>query len=268
MAETVTLDLSKLESALKEWAAWVKDDASKVYADEARLLFKDGMDFTPPFGSGRRKGSTNKAKQQGEGEIRRQVLMTMTPLHEFKQSSPWLLRAIRSADPVNAVNEYWQKSGVPWQQAHASPFDSTYHKRNRNPYTGRVDKFEGRFLVTKSDQAALQEYIGQKQQNAGIHKAAWAHFVKRLNPWGTAQSRVPRWVERHTGKAQYLVTGDRVLIKPGEVNIRAVVLSHRATVEGYRRAVDMRKRALEKKVRMVMDGKADKINHKYSGLHR
>lgn len=266
MSATVQMDTRTLERALKEWSAFVREDCTEVVASEARLLFLDGMNLTPPFGKGRNKGSTKAAQEQGEAAIERSVMNSMRPLDPDEVRSAWLERAMEGPNPVNDTDEYFRKIGKGRGQARAVTFQARYHQDDRNKRSGRVKGFRGRYLATRSDRRALDFYIASLKDKSGTFKAAFAIAAMEVAKHTGEKARIPGWVRKRMPSARRLVVAQRYNLRKGgglrrsNIDISVTIVGHDMTEYAYERAISKRKRALFHKVRLVVNNQTHRLN--------
>lgn len=260
---TVTMDLSQLEKALKEFSAFVVEESGEVVLDEARLLMVDGMNLTPPYGAGRRKGSTTAALKQGEAAVERSVLNSFQPLKTENVKSPWLRRLLQKDE--TKVTEYFRRNQIPPGKARVVGFDPRIHQGDRNPRTGRVYGNRGRYVVG-SEIDMLQSYIRDVRLNVGIFKAAFATMAIELanHPRSRSSARVPAWVRRNLAKAAPLIRQKFISVSKTGATVIFETTAHNDLEYAYDAAIRRREQALVKKIKLIVEGRAKAVNTKFT----
>jgi len=82
-------------------------------------------------------------------------------------------------------------------------FDPSYHKRSRDPKTGRVKGKVERVLVLGAD-SELNDYYNKKMDLVGFSKAGWVKCAEAIPIKGRVSSNTreaPAWVKRNLGRA-------------------------------------------------------------------
>lgn len=285
----VSMDTSRLDKALKEFAALVKDDGNKVVLDEARKLYFDAMNMTPPYGErdhpqptypGQQKpntqGSTKKAQAQGQRALQRDIRLSMAAYDlDSPAKTAWEQRIRESGKSVDGYNEFFSRTG---RRGVAVRFNKSHHTTHRKKHgLGRLrDKkpWSGKWLVTKQDQAYRDQYIRHRQRRVGTMKAAYAIAVTRINQkaasLGLPQSRIPAWVRNNMGKAGWLhhFTDINMGSRKDSASVEVEVNSHAQLQKAFPRAMRMRATSLERNVRKIVQGNADKVNGAFKGRFR
>lgn len=278
--QSIELDASQLNKALKDFSAFVNADGRDVLLDEARKLFGDGMNFTPPFGRGkprpgatvgkqRMRGSTKAAQIQGEQAIQGDIKRAMSPF-PIQQESGWERRIRESGQLLPGYQALMKRKGIPGRPVN---FNRSHHKEHRARFGLRKKQWSGKWLVTKQDQAYLEQYIRQRKRGVGTLKAGYGIMVVALNAQaagrGLPQSRIPGWVGKRVGAAGWLVSGKVIdLRNKNTATIAARVMSHRSFSWSWNRALSARTRSLERNIRQIVQGNADKVNGAFKGRFR
>lgn len=82
-------------------------------------------------------------------------------------------------------------------------FDSSYHKRARDPVSGRVKGTDQRTLVLGAERE-LENYRTRVMDRVGLTKAGWAVCAEAIPITGRVSVNtrgIPQWVTRHVGRA-------------------------------------------------------------------
>ena len=253
----VTMDLSVYNRALSEWAAFVIEDSGEVVVDEARLLYTDAMNLTPPWGAGRKRGSTMAAKLQGENAIERSMLNSFRAIGDIPHDPG--LKDIVDKGSVSGLDAYLTGTKSKYK---AARFSESQHESNRK--RGRVHRSKNK-LVIGSDVQAAQSSIERRKRNVGTYKAAWAAMAKRMGEHSKAKTkaRIPAWVSRNIPKARGLIITENVSITKNSSTVEFGAVSHEELAKSFNRAVVSRIRSMQQKVKLMVDGQSKKINTKF-----
>lgn len=97
-------------------------------------------------------------------------------------------------------------------------FDSSYHKRARDPVTGRVKGKDHRVLVLGA-QGEMEAYRARVMNRVGLTKAGWAVCAEAIPITGRVSVNtrgIPQWVTRNMGRASgRIVDGTNHSTSPG-----------------------------------------------------
>lgn len=264
MPSGLTMDTRALGAALTEFAALTREGLGPVVLDEARILYTDAMNLTPPWGKGKRKGSSKAAELQGRNAIERSILNSFKPITEDSAISQAQDELIRNND-VDGMNEYLRNVGVAETKAKVVRFSSATHKADRSRKSGRVHRSRGRYVIG-SDAQRLHAYTKEQQSKVGTFKAAFAWMVLALSahPKSKTKSRIPGWVKKNLARGSRLILRQSIIIRKQGATVIFDVMGHDQLSFSFARAVRAREAGLRKKIRLIADGNAKKVNTKFA----
>jgi hypothetical protein len=193
-------DSDKLEKILGEYAELRSVEIPKAVLINGRLLAKELMRRTQPFGIRQESG-----EKRVEYDIRRVIkdgdhLERMADKVQAERIKNQLKSLIRSGrfDAVKIIFErigFLRKYGdMEIVSDHKRP-----HSANRNPRTGRTGS---RGDVLYVSQSGLKNYVEETARRVGLSKAGWAEAAEAL-PSAVGRGNTydfPQWVKRNTGK--------------------------------------------------------------------
>jgi len=202
MAVIAKVDDSKLLKKMKRYEEVCKKEVSQQIRNHGRLLGLELMRQAQPFGIDR------KARDAGEGAIRKDLNMVMVVLNDY-----WH-RRFKDAKEVN--ESLYNKAGEPWitdkyRLATTIKEITAWLKQNRNPNTGRPskrgDKTIGRhkaheYMVTS--EMLLEKAKKEVAKAVGWSKAGWAKAAQECKADTKAAAKlsgIPAWIKRHVGAA-------------------------------------------------------------------
>jgi hypothetical protein len=163
-------------------------DASTLLQDQAKLLLRKIVDYTPPPGRG------NAAKELGERAI-------SNDLHSLiSEAPPELFNDIGSRYGVKNVEApLIKKDGselrLVWDNLVANPdnlpaIHNVYRKKNGRPVKTRQVQGQWRAKIVV-EKGVREPYIRKAQGNLGRWKAKWAIHGAKLG------DKFPAWITRH-----------------------------------------------------------------------
>lgn len=176
-----TTGLNKKIAQLHDALIGQGGDASTIIQDQARLLLKQVIKFTPP-----------KSLAQGRRAVARDINKAATPYIDNHIQNPILRQ--RWADITG--DENWTYSNAElegilrdfgWKTARVETWHPSLHTRVRNS-RGRVGRNQNIFVLELSE---WKRYVKDIQSRVGRMIAAWAATYVKLG--GT----VPTWIEKH-----------------------------------------------------------------------
>jgi len=251
MTENVTIDASVLNQKLADLHDALigqGQDASNIVRDEARLLLRSLIKYTPP-----------KSLAQGRNAIAGDLMGSNALASKgiFFKIQDWM----PISESKNMVTLFAKKDGAYGVVRHnyrpgASQHElKQWHVQYRSKKTGRTFRSKpeqsGRMFVLgrlAAKKASVNRYVLSVQRRVGRAKAAWAHSFKALG------GKVPNWINRHlpTPKAIFI----NELNKPG---FPFVILGSSAPgVRGLKHiinsAVRVRGEAIARKIKLVVSG--------------
>jgi hypothetical protein len=203
MAVIAKVDDSKLLKKMKRYEEVCKKEVSQQIRNHGRLLGLELMRQAQPFGIDR------KARDAGEGAIRKDLNMVMVVLNDY-----WH-RRFKDAKEVN--ESLYNKAGEPWitdkyRLATTIKEITAWLKQNRNPNTGRPskrkDKTMGRhkaheYMVTS--ERLIEKAKKEVAKAVGWSKAGYAKAAQECKADTKAAAKlsgIPLWIKKHVGAAR------------------------------------------------------------------
>jgi hypothetical protein len=223
-------------------------DAATIVEDEARLLLKQVLSFTPP-----------KNKAQGEHAVQSDLARIFSPVEDdfaaYVANGGYRAGASTGNENVdlwlhNAKGSY----EVNWEKLDPSGSGmAAFHKANRNR-KGRTSgkpsrkiggKWQARYVVGRT---GFDAYLKKVQARVGQLKSGW------LKAYTAAGGKVPGWISRHAAASLGGVVNN--LAVPGKPSI--TMSNHAAGVLNIetvvRNALRARTGAMTKRLRLVLSG--------------
>jgi hypothetical protein len=216
MSASLTVDVSKLQKALKAFIGNTKAEASKEMRIQARMLCVSLANSTQPF------GKDASAKATGEKAVTRDIDRVYksgttavrdiaslplprgkTATQNAKQAAAALAGLLqgrttgkRGAKIVSAAQDLLDRINYkPYVNTRIGIFDQG-QAHNKARFGLRKSVPKNQFVsqvVTKDSQ--LTKYFKEKRGNVGIAKSGWAVCAGLLGGF----KGIPKWVYRHTG---------------------------------------------------------------------
>lgn len=264
MQITVTTDTSRLEDALSQLAEAAKVAPGQVFREETKLLIKSLWDNTPPATNAQGRGAIAKdlfggrkiKRSQGGSEdsvgiFQRIGSSTLVPPRNASTETVGVRLGWEGSKTIRIMRRFWRPNASRGEM-------EDFHKRNRNPLTGRPAQVSrstiGRWKV--QDQMWVKDSVANSYLRWVQSRVGWtkASFASLMNDVGGA---VPRWIDRHRTQAGY----SRVnLDRP---NAYVFGIGYNVKIPGYQRMVDNAVKFREKitavKLQRLLDGKATNL---------
>ena len=261
--KTVSVDTRQYQKALKEFAAFIKEDTEVLVLDQATLFAGDMMSKTPPHRG--RGGNTGKDWEQGENSIRSDLNKTTKRYGEtaFKHEE-W--PEIRGRGP-KAAEAFFKNIGGKLRAQHVAygGYSRTWHERQRSNSRGRVGKRASvQALVEDSSITQFERDRERRIARVGWFKAWSGKVIKELqaHPANPAKTRVPKWVKRHI---KSVPVRPRLYKNKGKIHgVSWEIVAHPFVAGAYPRMLNRRRLILRRQVRDILNGDTSKINRKYS----
>lgn len=239
--DKVVLGLDSLRDALFGQG----QDASNVVQDEARLLGRTIVAFTPPLGSN--------ARQQGENAIERDIKNLVS------EASQLLIDEIGSKYGVHDITAAYRRDkeghdiNLQWENLDPSGARlAEYHKKYRNA-KGRIPSvkaikgvWRARVVVPDGVRAA---FIADVQKHVGLWKASWAELPAKLG------EKFPTWIRRHLGHSHGIsdVTGLQNKLAPS-VKFGSRAGGNSRIRSDIQAAVNARAKTIARRVKLILSG--------------
>lgn len=202
----------KLNADIRTFIGWTGRDSQKELKNQGRLLTRDLIGATPPFGAhafNRREESYNEQRRIGEAAVERDIRKVFIPLRLFVEQlaghNPELALALSLAGGLGAVNRVSRKQS---QRASRVDMDAlqaifrnmgkegmilpvvnpSLHEAARNRF-GRVRRSR---LYVVVNERSINQYIREKKAHVGKAKAGWLKAAL-----GLGLKAIPDWIRRH-----------------------------------------------------------------------
>lgn len=207
MTPQVTVDASEFNRKLIKLAAAVKVEAVDLVRGEARMVARDLIRVTTPY------GTNNAARDKGRGAIIKDLLggrstgpakigsrgiffvIGSTAYTEERKSGNVMLFAKKNGDVYGTEKRLFRpNASIEEMEAH--------HQKYRSRSTGRTTlagsftrnigrwKFVDRMVVSGS---TMQKYLKHVLKRVGWMKSGWVPAFRALGG-----KRVPAWIDRHS----------------------------------------------------------------------
>lgn len=207
---TVGFDTGALNAQMNEFIAETGREAGQVVRDQARLLVRDLIAATPPFGKhtfDRREESYNDQRKIGEKAVERDIRKKFISLRQFideRVTKPELKEALAAAGGLG-VSQKTGKGTFSTRRANPAAVeailanlgiemkavlvpDPADHKRARTR-KGRVHRPR---QVVILQEKALDRYVREVQSHVGKSKAGWMSAAL-----GLGVKAIPNWIRQH-----------------------------------------------------------------------
>ena len=213
MIPTISVDYSKFRDGARALLVAKNQTVEQLVTDQGRLLTRDLLRMTPPFGGHPITESWNAQRRIGEAEVARDVGRVFRPISTFSilahpKNLPLamaLQRLVQSKD-LAGIQTLLERLG--FQIKVVNQPDAGLHKAARRG-RGRVPKSHRPVLVL--DERALKRFVSQLVGDVGKTKSGWLAAADALGVKG-----VPNWIRRHAGQVQGSV---RIEKQPGSFSI-------------------------------------------------
>lgn len=205
MTPTVSLDVARLNEDLRAFVASTGRDLAQAIRDQARLLTRDLIGGTPPFGKHAFRRSSNEfgagesyneQRKIGEAAVRRDVRKVFQPFKQYaafigkKFNNPkleqYLLKLGRQSDTqqLERIFKKWM-----WHPKIKTTATRPDHIKRRDR-RGRVKRATNTFIL---DERSRVNYEKQAISHVGKAKAGWVKAAQALG-----LSSIPNWITRHS----------------------------------------------------------------------
>lgn len=193
------LKTSEWEAAVKKLHSVGKKKLAKVMEQSAKLVMRDIIAFTPPFGNAPVTEAFKKKKDLGMAAVKSDILKIYS---NFKNIGP-----VKSNNKLGKRIKLLAKTDSPacrdllntvGYKCHAVTvgLNTHYHKKARNN-RGRVKWSESKGKVYVVNFTEVNKYIKAQQKKVGTGMSGWAWGVKKLKV-----SRIPKWATDKRSKSR------------------------------------------------------------------
>ena len=197
MQPTVTVDSSQANLNMIKLARAVGVEANELVRGEARMVARDLIRLTPPFGTSRR------SYLQGLRATTNDFTKAVRPLREAAWKNEGIKRAIRNQD-VSTLRTIFSRSAS-LKGKSVEHFNKQLHRGAQN---NRYRILNGRaHKVITPNFPQWHQRLKELQSRVGWMKGAWA--VSFLLLGGRS---VPSWIRKHTSANREAVTDLRGLL--------------------------------------------------------
>jgi hypothetical protein len=206
MKPTFQLNTSEFAATARRLREVKRISVEKLITDQSRLLTRDALRMTPPFGPNSITESFQVQRRIGQAAVRRDIARVFKPISSFSlvasPKNPKLAKAIQKAvrrKDVAGLQIILQRIG-PQVKVLLQP-DPALHASARG-HRGRVRKGHQPALIL--DVRALKRYQAEKESHVGKTKAGWLPAAEALRVGG-----IPQWIKAHSGATAGLVRIER-----------------------------------------------------------
>lgn len=202
--------VTKLNAAIRAFIEETGREAGKVLKDQARLLVRDFIKATPPFGKHSFSENYNEQRRIGEAAVERDIRNVFIPVSVFAEqlsgSNPDLAYRILEASGISSSNVTRKKATQKRTAIDMDALDAIFRNmglegrviRYANPdlherakgRRGRVKRATPYFVVSEK---SIDNYIKEVKTHIGRAKAGWMRSAM-----GLALKGIPNWIKRHT----------------------------------------------------------------------
>lgn len=252
--------LNRLNREFRAFVEALDKDINKEVENQAKLLVRDAINFTPPTvvgGNVYRQAAPIAQRRQGERAIESDFARLFEPLAnldivknpENKQIGVAVRRAIREKN-WEALAEILKRVAKISARI-VTEATNDIHRRNRNR-RGRVRQMKVPILVHQASTIGRLQKAAQGR--VGFAKAGWAHAARRLG------LPLPAWVNRHSAPGYIIKQGGKLNPTIEFANGVPYVQRLRENIVG--RAIRNRIEAMRKQVAHVLQKNADRFNRR------
>jgi len=230
MQPTITIDASKWNAQVLALSVALGKDGPEVMKDEARLLIKQVIGFTPP-----------RNKKHGENAIERDINRAVKPLNDayFESDALKELARTKTPDQMQAI----LRGMKGWERWEVKPFEKRLHNSKKD----RRGRVQGRWRVFAHAADEVLAYIAKIKGHAGRLRAGWLPSYRMLG------GKLPAWVARHASGARGYGTMSLNPQKP-VITIENHALGVREVEAKVRQALRARISAMARRVKLILSG--------------
>lgn len=268
--EIASSDLDRFNRSIEKFAAESNRSFGDVIRQQAKLLVKDLIRATPPFGRNTFSESFNAQRRAGMDAVERDIRKVFVPLRVFveRTNSPKLAAALSSAGGLVAVNRVSRKQGVKRSGVDMQALEAIFrnigmdgviirevkpelHEEARNS-KGRVGKRPRSYIVV--DERSINRYIKLKQSHIGKAKAGWMKAAI-----GLAVAGIPGWIREHLTAGVFVDKSKGIIDQTITIG-NLVSYSSDFSEAPFRAAIENRIRSM----RLMLERIASRLTKKYS----
>ena len=197
---TGNLDTREFSQALREIMAISKKEPQKVLRGEAKLVVRDAVRYTPPFGGRPIHESFMEQRKAGERTIEQDINSTFRPLNSLQiaeqpksKGGAELRKAIRLKQ-WRRVEELLYKLGIVKDMAVRvfAEFPEQLYERLRGGVSRRLRRNKQKpFFVVNA--ASITKQKQKRKGDVGLGKSGWK------TPAAALGLALPGWITKHSG---------------------------------------------------------------------
>jgi len=187
------------EAAVRELQSHGKKKLDKVMEESARLVMRDVIAFTPPFGNAPVTEANKEKRDIGKAAVARDILKIYAPI---KKLSIWKRRDALgkrvkhlAATNPSMCRDLLNAKGYPCH-AVTTTFSKKFHREARDK-RGRVKWRQSKGKVFVVNFGEVTKYIQQQQKRVGTAMSGWAWGVRKLKV-----KRLAKWMTDKRSKSR------------------------------------------------------------------
>lgn len=259
MTPTVSLDVARLNEDLRAFVASTGRDLAQAIRDQARLLTRDLIGGTPPFGKHAFRRSSNELgagesyneqRKIGEAAVRRDVRRVFQPFNQYaafigkKFNNPkleqYLLKLGRQSDTqqLERIFKKWM-----WHPKIRTTATRPDHIKRRDR-RGRVKRATNTFIL---DERSRVNYEKEVVSHVGKAKAGWVQAALGLGLGG-----IPNWIRRHNSPGLFQ-DATASLVTPSVTIGNLVNYATEMPMEVFQAALENRRRSMVLQANKIME---------------
>lgn len=259
MTPTVSLDTARLNEDLRAFVASTGRDLGVAIRQQAKLLTRDLIGGTPPFGKHAFRRSSNdlgagesynEQRKIGEAAVRRDVRRVFQPFKEYaafigkKFNNPrleqYLLKLGRQSDTQQLQRIFKKWMWHPKIKTTATRPDHVARRDRR----GRVKRATNTFIL---DERSRVNYEKTAIASVGKAKAGWLQAAIGLGVGG-----IPNWIRRHNSPGLYQ-DATAHLVTPSVTIGNLVNYASEMPMEVFQAALENRRRSMVIEANKIME---------------
>lgn len=273
MTPTLQIDpksLANLNQAIAKFVSETGREYASVLKQQSKLLVKDLISATPPFGKSTFSESYNAQRRIGEAAVKRDIQKVFRPITALadavaKNGNSKLAAALLANSGISvssktqkinqkgsgvnmdALNTIFERMGMAGRVL--LEVDPKIHNSARGR-RGRVKRATPYYIVkTKS----IDRYIKLRQSHVGKAKAGWIKAAV-----GTGLRGVPKWIKQHLTPGVFV---DKSTIPDGSITVGNLV-SHAGDFKPstFEAAMQNRVRGMQTQLEKIAEAQARKAN--------
>lgn len=197
-------EIAKLNQAIEWFSRETGRDMWKVLVAQAKILVKDCVRATPPFGPHAFTETFNQQRKVGLAAVERDIRKVFVPMEEFilTRSNEDLAAALTANSGIVGVNKRTGKAAMRASRVNMEALNKIFdnlgrsgqvihkvipelHTKQRNR-RGRIKKARQYVVV---DRLSIDRYVREVQSHVGSAKSGWMAAVR-----GAGVKGIPKWI--------------------------------------------------------------------------